>query len=1008
MSKTIAINLKVNGVEQSVTNLTQLEQSIADIKEELKGTDFGSEKFKQLSGDLQKAQSKLKDFEKEFEGLDTAQKAESFLKVGEAIAGGFAVGQGAMAIFGAESEKLAEIQTRVQGAIAIAVGARALAEGVLQARIAGRIAQEKLYQVVQATTTLVVGGTTGALKLFRIALAATGVGLLILALGALVANFDKIKKAISENSQAWKTFKNVLMFVAPPLYLIIKGVEFLTEKFGGLRQMIASIGAAFTQFFSSIGEAFSLLIQGEFKLAVKAITDIPSDVKEAGKRAIREVNEEIAEEARKVRVKAQVEERAREIKYLESLGKDTYELRKKQLQDELSLLENGSKEYLDKLNEIRILDSKRRQKLLADSLKKQREELEAQIKGLDKYQTSIEALTKATVPQVEATEELNEQLERQKQILKESKDPLDKFNEAFEDVDIPTDEFGAFYEVARNVLTDGVISKNTKEFKTLKETLLGIAQDQSLGKITDEQIQSFRKLSENLVSSEELNKAIQGLAGDPFTQEAFRTFQVIVEAGYSSAFNQIGALGPEQSSKLIEALTKVYQNTKGSLLEVGKDGNIIETFFPFDKNAEKELEAELKSAFLNIYNIAEKDFEKNGDLFQKFKDTLTDTILGTVDLEQEIRAVFGEASKLENQINKNLSQATLSRLKILGAAYEDFTDEIIGYSSEYTEANEDMLRQNNLTAFNSLKDELKDFKGTKEEKEALLKDYQKNYERTEKEITDNVESEAQKRADAEKKAFEARFEEGIKFLDTVADLASDISQVISDLTDIQIANLDREFDARFEKLEQGYNEDLAEAGDNARKKNRIEKKYTEDRLKLEEEYERERRKLQKKALIAELIANTLSIVSETAKNIVKAFPNPFLMGAAAVLGVAQGVVAVAQFNAAKKLRRGGMLMAKGPRHAQGGILMGDGSEIEGGELILPREVAMNEQALSLAGAASSMVGGTNFAQDIGRFDSMYNNNLSGRDDMVINAIVVADDVQRENVLDKKIRDRARI
>ena len=452
MSKTIAINLKVNGVEQSVTNLTQLEQSIADIKEELKGTDFGSEKFKQLSGDLQKAQSKLKDFEKEFEGLDTAQKAESFLKVGEAIAGGFAVGQGAMAIFGAESEKLAEIQTRVQGAIAIAVGARALAEGVLQARIAGRIAQEKLYQVVQATTTLVVGGTTGALKLFRIALAATGVGLLILALGALIANFDKIKKAISENSQAWKTFKNVLMFVAPPLYLIIKGVEFLTEKFGGLRQMIASIGAAFTQFFSSVGEAFSLLIQGEFKLAVKAITDIPSDVREAGKRAIREVNEEIAEEARKVRVKAQVEERAREIKYLESLGKDTYELRKKQLQDELSLLENGSKEYLDKLNEIRILDGKRRQKLLADSLKKQREELEAQIKGLDKYQTSIEALTKATVPQVEATEQLNEELERQKQILKESVDPFDKFNDAFKDVETPVDEFGAFYEVARNIL----------------------------------------------------------------------------------------------------------------------------------------------------------------------------------------------------------------------------------------------------------------------------------------------------------------------------------------------------------------------------------------------------------------------------------------------------------------------------------------------------------------------------------------------------------------------------
>ena len=1010
MSKTIAINLKVNGVEQSVTNLTQLEQSIADIKEELKGTDFGSDKFKQLSGDLQKAQSKLKDFEKQFEGLDTAQKAESFLKVGEAIAGGFAIGQGAMAIFGSESEKLAEIQTRVQGAIAIAVGARALAEGVLQARIAARIAQEKIYQAVQAVSTVVIGGTTGALKLFRIALASTGIGLIIIALGLLIANFDKIKKAISENSQAWKNFKNVLMFVAPPLFLLIKGIEFLAEKFGGLRQLIASVGAAFTQFFTSVGEAFSLLIQGEFKLAVKAITDIPSDVKDAGKRAIREVNEEIAEEARKVRVKAQTEERAREIKYLESLGKDTYELRKKQLQDELSLLEKGSKEYLDKLNEIRILDGKRRQKLLADSLKKQREELEAQIKGLDKYQTSIEALTKTTVPQVEATEQLNEELERQKQILKESIDPLDKFNEAFENVETPVDEFGAFYEVARNILEDGVVSKQAEEFKDLRETLLQIAEDQSLGKITEEQISAFRTMAEGLkeVSSKELTEALDGLGGDAFTQEAFRTFQVIVEAGYSSAFNQLDGLEKEQKDKLLSAYTNVFKNAKGSLLQVTEDGSIVETFFPFDKDAEKKLEAELKSAFLNIYKIAEKDFEKNGDLFQKFKDTLTDTIFGTAELEQEIRAIFSEASNLEEQINKNLSKNTLSRLKLLGGAYEDFTDEIIGYSSEYTDANQDLLRQNNLTAFNSLKEELDNFEGTQEEKEALLKQYQKNYERTEKEITNNVESEAQKRADAEKKAFEARFEEGIKFLDTVASLAADISQVISDLTDIQIANLDREFDARFEKLEQGYNEDLAEAGDNARKKNRIEKKYTEDRLKLEEEYEKERRKLQKKALIAELIANTLSIVSETAKNIVKAFPNPFLMGAAAVLGVAQGVVAVAQFNAAKKLRKGGMLMAKGPRHAQGGILMGDGSEIEGGELILPREVAMNEQALSLAGAASSMVGGTNFAQDIGRFDSMYNNSLSRRDDMVINAIVVADDVQRENVLDKKIRDRARI
>ncbi len=36
----------------------------------------------------------------------------------------------------------------------------------------------------------VVGGTTGALKLFRIALASTGIGLVTVALGALIANFE--------------------------------------------------------------------------------------------------------------------------------------------------------------------------------------------------------------------------------------------------------------------------------------------------------------------------------------------------------------------------------------------------------------------------------------------------------------------------------------------------------------------------------------------------------------------------------------------------------------------------------------------------------------------------------------------------------------------------------------------------------------------------------------------------------------------------------------------------
>jgi hypothetical protein len=44
--------------------------------------------------------------------------------------------------------------------------------------------------------SLVVGTSTGALKLFRLALAGTGIGLLVVGIGLLITNFDKVKEAV--------------------------------------------------------------------------------------------------------------------------------------------------------------------------------------------------------------------------------------------------------------------------------------------------------------------------------------------------------------------------------------------------------------------------------------------------------------------------------------------------------------------------------------------------------------------------------------------------------------------------------------------------------------------------------------------------------------------------------------------------------------------------------------------------------------------------------------------
>lgn len=54
----------------------------------------------------------------------------------------------------------------------------------------------KISAGAQAAYAAVVGTSTGAMKAFRIALAATGIGLIVIALGLLIANFDKVKKAV--------------------------------------------------------------------------------------------------------------------------------------------------------------------------------------------------------------------------------------------------------------------------------------------------------------------------------------------------------------------------------------------------------------------------------------------------------------------------------------------------------------------------------------------------------------------------------------------------------------------------------------------------------------------------------------------------------------------------------------------------------------------------------------------------------------------------------------------
>jgi hypothetical protein len=98
------------------------------------------------------------------------------------VANAFSVAEGASALMGVESEKLQETMVKLQAAMAISQGVQGLKEGGLAFKQLGVSAMN-------------------ALKGIRTGLAATGIGLFVVALGTIVAYWDDIKAAVSGVSE---------------------------------------------------------------------------------------------------------------------------------------------------------------------------------------------------------------------------------------------------------------------------------------------------------------------------------------------------------------------------------------------------------------------------------------------------------------------------------------------------------------------------------------------------------------------------------------------------------------------------------------------------------------------------------------------------------------------------------------------------------------------------------------------------------------------------------------
>ena len=186
MAQTLDLNVNVNTDQaaKSVGSLkTQLKQAQAEVV--ALSDKFGATSVEAVNAAKKAAElrDRIGDAKALTDAFNPDQKFRALTSSLAGVAGGFAAVQGAMSLFGSESEDLQKTLVKVQSAMALSQGLEAVGNSIDAFKNLGTVIRT---QVVTAFSTL------------RGAIIATGVGALAVGVGLLIANFDKVKQVIND------------------------------------------------------------------------------------------------------------------------------------------------------------------------------------------------------------------------------------------------------------------------------------------------------------------------------------------------------------------------------------------------------------------------------------------------------------------------------------------------------------------------------------------------------------------------------------------------------------------------------------------------------------------------------------------------------------------------------------------------------------------------------------------------------------------------------------------
>ena len=194
-NESIAFDVELK-TAKAATGVQSLRTELKNLRNQLASLDEGSAEFSKIAAKAGAVQDKIGDLKDTIAAFHPERKFQAFTQGIQGVAGGFSAAQGAMALFGNESEDLQKTLLKVQGAMALSQGLNSLmgmGDAFKNLKLVAVNAFGSIRIAAIATFTTIKG-----------AMISTGIGALVVGLGLLIQKLYDMSQATNAANKSSK------------------------------------------------------------------------------------------------------------------------------------------------------------------------------------------------------------------------------------------------------------------------------------------------------------------------------------------------------------------------------------------------------------------------------------------------------------------------------------------------------------------------------------------------------------------------------------------------------------------------------------------------------------------------------------------------------------------------------------------------------------------------------------------------------------------------------------